>query len=58
MHASATASMFILQPMTISGLPLLIYLLAFAAVWWALVAAVTWISRSESGQIALTARAA
>jgi uncharacterized protein len=40
MHASLSASMFILQPMTISGTPLLTYLLVFAAVLWVLVGAV------------------
>ncbi len=40
MHASLTASTFILGPLAISGVALLIYSLALAATWWIVVASV------------------
>jgi membrane protease YdiL (CAAX protease family) len=39
MHAAATASMFILQPMSATGLTLLAFILAYGAAFWLLVAA-------------------
>jgi membrane protease YdiL (CAAX protease family) len=40
MHASLTAGMLILQPLTLAGVTLSTWLLAFAAAWWVVVAAV------------------
>ena len=40
MHASLTAGMLILQPLAMAGVPLLIWLLAFAAAWWVVVGVV------------------
>ena len=40
MHASLSASMLILQPLAISGVPLLTYILVFGAALWAVVGAV------------------
>jgi hypothetical protein len=39
MHAAATASMFILQPMNATGVTLLAFILAYGAAFWLLVAA-------------------
>lgn len=37
MHASATAGMLVLQPLAMSGVTLLTWLLVFAATWWVIV---------------------
>jgi uncharacterized protein len=58
MHASASAGMFILMPMTITGLPLLTYLLVWAAVLWIVVAAVTVANRGVRTLPPLQGRAA
>jgi len=47
MHASLSTSMFVLQPMTIVGVPLLTYLLVFAAVLWLLAAVVVRANRPQ-----------
>ena len=58
MHASLTASMLVLQPMTISGMQLLTYLLVFAAVLWALVAVVVVADGPQPARPALRPRVA
>jgi membrane protease YdiL (CAAX protease family) len=58
MHASLTASMILFQPITISGLPLLTYLLLFAAVLWVLAALVIVTSGRNERQPAPTGSAA
>ena len=40
MHASLTAGMLILQPLALAGVTLAIWLLAWAATWWAVLATV------------------
>jgi membrane protease YdiL (CAAX protease family) len=40
MHAVLTAGMLILQPLAMAGVPLLVWLLAFAAAWWVVVGVV------------------
>ena len=40
MHASLTAGMLILQPLALAGMTLLSWLVAFAAAWWLVVAAI------------------
>jgi hypothetical protein len=40
MHASLSASMLILQPLAIAGVPLLTYILVFGATMWVVVAVV------------------
>jgi hypothetical protein len=40
MHASLTAGMLILQPLALAGATLSTWLLAWAAAWWVVVAAV------------------
>ena len=40
MHASLSASMLILQPLAIAGVPLLTYILVFGAAMWVIVAVV------------------
>jgi membrane protease YdiL (CAAX protease family) len=47
MHTSLSTSMFVLQPMTIVGVPLLTYLLVFAAVLWLLAAVVVRANRPQ-----------
>lgn len=49
MHASLTAGMLILQPLAMSGMTLFVWLLAWAAAWWVVVAAV---AVANHGQIA------
>jgi uncharacterized protein len=58
MHASASASMFILMPMTITGMPLLAWLLAWAAVLWLVVAAVSAANRGQLSRQPLLRQAA
>jgi CAAX protease family protein len=48
MHASLAAGMLILQPLTLGGMSLLAWLVAFAAAWWVIVAAVAWVNRGHS----------
>jgi membrane protease YdiL (CAAX protease family) len=45
MHASATASMLVLQPFGISGVMLLAYVLGLAVVYWAIVGIVAVVTR-------------
>lgn len=47
MHASLTAGMLILQPLGMSGMTLLAWLLAWAAAWWMVVAVVALISHRQ-----------
>ena len=50
MHASLTASVRIFDPLAISGVPLLTYNLALAAVLWVVVAGVTAANRGRHGR--------
>ncbi len=50
MHASATASMLILQPFGISGVMLLTYVLGLGAVYWAIVGIVAVVTRGRFGR--------
>jgi len=47
MHASLSASMLILQPQAMSGVPLLTYILVFGAALWVVVAAVAVANRGQ-----------
>jgi len=47
MHASATASMLILQPFGISGVMLLTYVLGLGAAYWAIVGVVAVVMRGR-----------
>jgi membrane protease YdiL (CAAX protease family) len=58
MHASLTASMIITAPLALTGVPLLISILAWAAVWWIVVAAITLVHRGQLSLPPLQTRAA
>jgi ABC-type transport system involved in multi-copper enzyme maturation permease subunit len=58
MHASLTASTFILGPLAISGIALLTYGLALAAALWVVVAAVAVANRVQLSQQPLRSRPA
>jgi hypothetical protein len=51
MHASLTAGMLILQPLALAGVTLSTWLLAFAAAWWAAVAAVAAVAVANRGHL-------
>jgi hypothetical protein len=47
MHASLTASMLILGPLALSGVPLVTYLLVLAGALWVVIAAVAMANRRQ-----------
>jgi membrane protease YdiL (CAAX protease family) len=47
MHASLSASMLILRPLALSGVPFLTYCIVSSATWWAVIAVVTVASRRQ-----------
>jgi hypothetical protein len=58
MHASATASMLILQPFGISGVMLLTYVVGLAILYWAILGVVAIVTRGRFAQPALGATTA